>query len=1199
MWVLVMDLDIDKAFNLGFEVQNGKVVVGSKLLGEHDFRYSELFELSAPNGKEYTQSVEKISVEVTADEVRSVLGTYEANPNRIDVLNKIYNSYWDKIKFEETLTDEEIEMFLKFVNKHSTTRMSDRVRDAALKNKAVWHMYNNVILNPENQINANISIDSVMSEAGKAAERNEAANDDKFVNSDNPMTKFVMQVQNMVGKEVIGIVAVSLKQFFAKTAYYNKIVNDFHHRIRRFGPTESEAMEFLNEIIKYNPLSKQKTTIANLNLLTLLDAIEQDPNMDYTFKRPYEINGRQFTRLYDLLKYLQSEANRNDAALSLSALLSLATDNAKELKLSKLNATSNLVDIYTYLLSLGSSVDDVAQVMTSKLFNYAAKMSEGDVFSYYSRPIKIEKALGFLIGDDLPFNIDKDIVTYYFGLYDYNKGTEATMEELYALLKTPDGLKKVSELITTIENEIKEKRRSRIDEEGEEDDEGAEDEDFIDDEFDEYEDEKPQHANRNLVENPPTYKEKLQMIYLLRMLLDRNNFLNHIEKPDFEAIQIIRDAVLPGVEEQQMMGFIAGINTGLKTDVYKKYRFRKRIENYINKIKTNRTDNKQKKFINSVDFNFYNFIKKEDYDFWVEWMDKHCVNDNVLKIGTNVDHFYNMLQTWFVDETALQKTSVRYKLINYFADKIVPNSKSSLNELEFKEVVNYVDELLVANWLRQSGLRFKVPAGQSFYKPNRNLEKASEDRLLNFETSHDYATFKYLMETWIIPEMKKMEEFKDNDFIKALTMNHKNDKRENVVRQFYHLPIEMMDVNKSTVSENLYNAYLTAFTDISNMTFNGWKIGDLFYMYNLIVHKDSFGQKTMTRLFENIVGKDENGDYLVNKYYDWLTKLDGLDIESVEARLLWEMNDIKYRIGKRVPDSKLKINKKIAARTHYLFDLPFFDDSPNRITDEKFITIDEATGTIPMTYYIKTILPETWDYNTSDWEAIQFYNNEDVKSIIKESATKEDLIENGFDEITADYFVRNIHKIANAKAFIFNGRIYFNADKANAFTYLHEVAHVILAEMKWSSNPQIRDTYYQLVSQVVNHKLFNSIAKLYPESYGSDLQEEVLVNIFEMYLNNEVLNGDEMFEMIQNLYNTGTTNQVESPTLFLNKMMEFLQGKTNTYENIDFTALVEQMASRDGSWEPQGNEFLINETQKVSSLKNRLIKDKLLELKCK
>jgi hypothetical protein len=63
-------------------------------------------------------------------------------------------------------------------------------------------------------------------------------------------------------------------------------------------------------------------------------------------------------------------------------------------------------------------------------------------------------------------------------------------------------------------------------------------------------------------------------------------------------------------------------------------------------------------------------------------------------------------------------------------------------------------------------------------------------------------------------------------------------------------------------------------------------------------------------------------------------------------------------------------------------------------------------------------------------------------------------------------------------------------------------------------------------------------------------------------------------------------------------MIEFLQGKTNTYENIDFTALVEQMALRDG-WEPQSNEFLINETQKVASLKNKLIKAKLLELNCK
>jgi hypothetical protein len=46
-------------------------------------------------------------------------------------------------------------------------------------------------------------------------------------------------------------------------------------------------------------------------------------------------------------------SNRTDAALSISGLLSAATDNAKELILEKINANSNFVDIYTYLMSIG------------------------------------------------------------------------------------------------------------------------------------------------------------------------------------------------------------------------------------------------------------------------------------------------------------------------------------------------------------------------------------------------------------------------------------------------------------------------------------------------------------------------------------------------------------------------------------------------------------------------------------------------------------------------------------------------------------------------------------------------------------------------------------------------------------------------------------------------------------------------------
>lgn len=1191
MYLQGSDLDIDKVFNLGFEIRNGKIAIDSKLIGDHDFRYVEVFELTSPNGITYEYSDSRWGTKITSSEIKALLGTYEANPNRIQVLNRIYDSPLDTIVIldPENVTAEEKELFLHFVNKHSTTKLSDKAKDAALKNKAVWHMYMNVITNPENQINANISIDSVMAKASRAAELNESAKDDLYVNSDNPMTKFIMQVQNMVGKEVIGIVAVSLKQFFAKTAFYNQIVNE------SIGWTNDEKAveELLKTIIKQNPLNGRSTTIANLNLLDLIDDIEQYPEHNYFFKAPYKINDKIFVDLLGLLKYLQQEANENDAALSLSALLSLATDNAKELKLSKLNATSNLVDIYTYLLSLGSSVEDIAKVMTSKSFNYAAKLSEGDVFSYYSKPIRIEKALGFLIGEDLPFNIDKDVVTYYFGLYDPNKSTNDSLLELYELLKTPDGIIKCEELIKQIEEELKTKKRRSF-EEGYEDenesDEEESDEYWEEDDYDE-EGGKRQTPNRNIATMPPNTKEKQQMLYLLNMILDKENFLRHNPNEDLGKIKIIKDSVLPGVEEQQIMGFMAGINTGLKTDLYKKYRFKKRIENYINKVKSRNTDSIQKDNIENRNFVFYDFLDNSSVqEFWINWMEERKINDNVLRIITFITHFNAMLQTWRIDERALNSTSIRYNLINWFADQIVPNSRSSLNELEFKQVVNFVDELLIANWLRQSGLRFKVPAGVKYYKPTRNLDVAKEDIILNFESSHDYATFKYLMENWIIPELKKDPNFKDNDFIKALTMSHSEDVIDEVVRQFYHLPIEMMNISSSSENEIRYNNYLNAFNDISNIEFNGWKLGDLFYMYNLIVHKDSFGQKTLTRLFESIVASDRD-DYLVNKYYKWLTDLDGLSLELLKKRIILEEeeSDVKYRIKKYVPTSKIKADTNVSGQTDYTFNLPLFDESPKRIQNERFVPIllDNGTfTTIPLTYYLSNIID-------SDNNVI-IYEESLLDGIIDGLYSREDLI-NDWDEVTADYFINNAGKLNKAKAFIFNGKIFINRDKANALDYVHEIAHVILAEMKWSNDEKVRELYYKLVSQVSEHKLFDKIAKYYPNSHGSDLQEEVLVNIFEMYLNNEVVRGDEVFEIL-------TTHHIDDQFTFMKVLLDVIKGEVN-YENIDFTALVEEMHKRinpdDESFDLSKNGFVINKSQKIASLKDKLIKAKLLEIKCK
>ena len=90
----------------------------------------------------------------------------------------------------------------------------------------------NVASDVENQVIAQISVDAATKDLKDIAETSHLAEYEKTITSDNPLTMFVMQVQNMVGREVIGVTAVSLKQFFAKTAFYNKKIKEFIAKIQ-------------------------------------------------------------------------------------------------------------------------------------------------------------------------------------------------------------------------------------------------------------------------------------------------------------------------------------------------------------------------------------------------------------------------------------------------------------------------------------------------------------------------------------------------------------------------------------------------------------------------------------------------------------------------------------------------------------------------------------------------------------------------------------------------------------------------------------------------------------------------------------------------------------------------------------------------------------------------------------------------------
>ena len=108
--------------------------------------------------------------------------------------------------------------FFNDLNTHTQTVLSDRDKQEAVKNTAAFNM-KRVVGRVQNQLISQISVDTSMDALKEVAKKSSLSEDEKYMTSDNPATKFLMQVQNMIGKQVIGVTAVSLKQFFAKTAY--------------------------------------------------------------------------------------------------------------------------------------------------------------------------------------------------------------------------------------------------------------------------------------------------------------------------------------------------------------------------------------------------------------------------------------------------------------------------------------------------------------------------------------------------------------------------------------------------------------------------------------------------------------------------------------------------------------------------------------------------------------------------------------------------------------------------------------------------------------------------------------------------------------------------------------------------------------------------------------------------------------------
>lgn len=369
------DYDIDKAYVMGQSFSDDGMYIGWSPL--FDYSSEQMVDASKtlplPRGnKLIVVEGEQYSIE---NELNSILAS--SGPERLrKVANLIYkiDNNNGRYNYIAGANADEKRRLIRQIQKHEDYKVSYRQREQAYKNVASANI-RNVVHNIRNRDQAYSPI--TMRDLQKEADKSPKGAKTKQLNMMNPLTKYVMQNQNLVGKNVIGIAANGEKDWFNLTYYY--------HNVLRNGNQKDKFFLKMNH--SYSRLSGRATDqLMNVVVKHIPDLWNASPELSQKIKE-------EFYSTYD------GQINMDDKYVDqlISQILSAATDNAKELILAKINAGTNLAKYHLHLVMMGFNLKDIVAFMTSPVVELIDKYSRNDL--YKNQSSSVTNAIKILNGD--------------------------------------------------------------------------------------------------------------------------------------------------------------------------------------------------------------------------------------------------------------------------------------------------------------------------------------------------------------------------------------------------------------------------------------------------------------------------------------------------------------------------------------------------------------------------------------------------------------------------------------------------------------------------------------------------------------------------------------------------------------------------------------------------------------------------------
>lgn len=656
----------------------------------------------------------------------------------------------------------------------------------------------------------------------------------------NVVNKYESMYDFQSGKKNVGIVASAIKVYDGLTHYYNTTLGE--------GNAMKQSELLFNRVV----CGRRFRLLAN----------------------SYTSNPESVSNL-EVLDALQDVDNDTDAKLVFSALMSAATDNAKDPILAKINAGPNMMGLYTYGTAIGIPLKDLAGAMMSKTARILSKLMDSNVFNG-KVGMSITSAIKYIENGPNIGELDPEFISILKS--EFGSGTDASDFVIGKMLQYRlSDLSKGHELIDSL--------RKRI---------------------------KSMDVSMNKVSMYKFLEELSDYIRFVNTI--NNDIITNSEGVQYRAIDSIKQLV-QGASEMGRLRSIYALNQGLPNKVEDKFKFVDKFESiFEDRIREISAEEKEgtvmvdgmimkvsdviaklRNLTNNTDnpyrISFSKFMSDEEYRNTLISLYgglKHSFN--VLDAAWSVPHYRGYMKAFHMDMEGNYMIMSKYRMMRDLGPRIIKDGgfySSKERSNVYKKLQSFCDMTLRNTWMKTSEKVITIPAGVTIMNSIGNTFTTQGNTPIMLGTRWGNESFKMWMDSVVIPELKDIE---PNEFIQSLSPTRLDRTLSGNAAFVYSLPTNMLPKTGSEVER--FNRYKRAFNQLQGApTYQGYPLTDLFFYYNLINFNNTVSQSSLTTIFEDIIRTKSSP--LIEEFHKFTSVLDsnsmlveGVDFTYDEA-LKW------------------------------------------------------------------------------------------------------------------------------------------------------------------------------------------------------------------------------------------------------------------------------------------------------------------------